>query len=562
MPNQQVVGAVIEFVGASLAIVGLNAQKWAADGDQKAATNDAKRANGASTSSCCSWRWLLAIALFVAGQVTQVVAFAFGSQSLVAAMSNLSLVTNAVVAHLWFGEPFHLRPRDGWRDGLASFPPDLVKVFVGWDMGAVALVVAGTIITGVCSTPPPAHDPRVAELRAMFLAKPYLICLVSSLALAMVALRELRSGKLELETMPRRSGALYAVSAASLASVSVTLSKVSVLLLKLTVEGENQFHDVASFLFVTGFVGFAVINLRVLNEGLAKYEASFVIPIYYVVSTLLTILQGEVLYRTYVQLWLHLWPTGSMFLFGLGVALFGVHVIATPAEEDFDVDDMDLNDVLSLDVVEANVADGVQLQETSFQNGGAASTSSSIPASRMPTLSAPPDAVQPSAPAPIRPRVARVRTLTHGSAHARPAGAAQRRSSGAALTVAVAASRLRRLSSTGRSCTGRDFSYPTRMHRTGSMDMFAVATMIAQGVGGGGGPVAGGDSQCDILPPPEAMPHHSPPPSQPGTPHLGVPSSAAQPEGVEMANNPGSPSFRRARSGTELSNSETRALLA
>ena len=42
MPNQQVLGAVIEFVGASLAIVGLNAQKWAADGDQKAATNDAK----------------------------------------------------------------------------------------------------------------------------------------------------------------------------------------------------------------------------------------------------------------------------------------------------------------------------------------------------------------------------------------------------------------------------------------------------------------------------------------------------------------------------------------
>jgi hypothetical protein len=184
---------VLEFFGASLAIVGLNAQKWAADGDSQPKKEDdggAGAGAGGGTSSSgsgqcgCGWRWLLAISLFVAGQVIQVVAFAFGSQSLVAATSNLSLVTNAVVAHFWFHEPFHPWPRPAATRGVG-----LLALFVGWDLGTVALVVSGTIVTGVYTTPPPPTDPSVAELRAAVPRVPRALALRGPRAVTLAAVK-------------------------------------------------------------------------------------------------------------------------------------------------------------------------------------------------------------------------------------------------------------------------------------------------------------------------------------------------------------------------------------
>ena len=474
MADQQLKGAVLEFFGASLAIVGLNAQKWAADGDKK--DDGPKKADdgggGGGGGRCCGWRWALAISLFVAGQVIQTAAFAFGSQSLVAAMSNLSLVTNAVVAHFWFHEPFHLAPRPAATRG-----PGLLPLFIGWDLGAVALVVAGTVVTGLFSTPPPPGDPTIGQLRLLFSAPPYLCCLALSLAAALLPLRWLRSeaGRVELVTLPRRCGSLYALSAASFAAVSITLSKVSVLLLKRTAQGQNQFTDGAAFAFVAGFVVLAVVNLRVLNEGLSKFDASFVIPVYYVSSTLLTIVSGELLYGTYVQLWRQLWPKGLAFAAGLALSLFGVHVMATPVPQDVDdvgdrggggdgedEDEDEDKDEDEDEDEEVGLLGGVQ--RSAAQEAAAATAAHG---DRVQAATAP-------APAAKKPRALRSRTLGSSSDAARGGGSGARRRPARPM--------LRRLSS-GIALGGAgqpllEFAYPTRMHRTGSMDMFAAVALV------------------------------------------------------------------------------------
>ena len=109
-----------------------------------------------------------------------------------------------------------------------------------------------------------------------------------------------------------------------LGSISITLSKVSVLLVRTSVEGSNQFGDVFAWLFVGCFISCAVLNLKVLNEGLAQFEAMLVIPIYYVVSTLLTMLAGELLYRTYLDFT----RTGAAsFASGVSLSLYGASIV-------------------------------------------------------------------------------------------------------------------------------------------------------------------------------------------------------------------------------------------
>ena len=68
-----------------------------------------------------------------------------------------------------------------------------------------------------------------------------------------------------------------------------------------------------------------MLNLKVLNEGLAQFEALLVIPIYYVVSTLLTMLAGELLYRTYLDFTR---AGAASFASGVSLSLYGVYLLA------------------------------------------------------------------------------------------------------------------------------------------------------------------------------------------------------------------------------------------
>ena len=135
--NDQLLGALIELVGATICIVGLNLQRWAALSIVKA--QEEGRAVSGCGAKCGGWRWLLAMTVFMGGQIVQTVAYAFGTQTLVSAVSNVSLVVNVVVAHYAFGEHFAVRP-------VHSFG---FKWLQGWDLGAMVILIAGSVVTAV-----------------------------------------------------------------------------------------------------------------------------------------------------------------------------------------------------------------------------------------------------------------------------------------------------------------------------------------------------------------------------------------------------------------------------
>lgn len=92
-------------------------------------------------------------------------------------------------------------------------------------------------------------------------------------------------------------------------------------------------------------------NLVVLNHALEQFDALFIIPAYYVLTTVMIIIAGQLLYKSYLNFTPH---TLAFFLVGLAVSLYGVFLMSyhepdtdlTAIDDDF-IDDGDLYDVKS-----------------------------------------------------------------------------------------------------------------------------------------------------------------------------------------------------------------------
>ena len=112
--NDQVLGALIELVGATICIIGLNLQRWAALSIMKL-QEEGRDVSGCG-AKCGGWRWLLAMTVFMGGQIVQTVAYAFGTQTLVSAVSNVSLVVNVK-----FDDPVSLEEMPGLMTLLEKY---------------------------------------------------------------------------------------------------------------------------------------------------------------------------------------------------------------------------------------------------------------------------------------------------------------------------------------------------------------------------------------------------------------------------------------------------------
>jgi hypothetical protein len=109
----------------------MNAQKWSLEKE------------GGSGG----WRWSISLTVYIIGQLVQTFAYVFGSQELVVAVANLGIVTNALIAAVVFDEPFSTCPRQRF-----SCSKNILR---GWDLGAVLIVVSGTVIIAIFAPPQP-----------------------------------------------------------------------------------------------------------------------------------------------------------------------------------------------------------------------------------------------------------------------------------------------------------------------------------------------------------------------------------------------------------------------
>ena len=330
----QVLGGCICMCGSTLAIVGMNMQRWSLlrVEEERAAAELAQRqdeeddegarekwkltrggenasppaspspeASGGAAADGGDGRWsgtcwwAVSLLVYIVGQLTQMAALAFASQTLVSALSNISLVTNVCVAHCWFGEPFAACPPPATSATAATGCCDsarrLWRRLMGWDLAAMAILGAGSTVVVLFAPMEEQPQYTVLKLEELFFTPVYFVFFICSLAAAVATLswvycvtrrshrREDGSSHDNIAAR-RREGLLYAVATAVTGSITITLSKITMLLIRTSIENpdENQLREPVSWCFIAGLVCCAVLNLKVLNDGLGRHEATRIIP--------------------------------------------------------------------------------------------------------------------------------------------------------------------------------------------------------------------------------------------------------------------------------------------
>jgi uncharacterized membrane protein YgcG len=290
----------------------------------------------------------------------------------------MSIVINAIVAAAIFGEPFTVYPPHMYasnREGKDDDGTALERAgncrcgecLQGWDLGAVLVLVVGTVIVGLNAPIQPETVYTSDEVRDMLVQTPFLLFLglcagIFALCTSVLCvstpnnqhqadqgdepqqnasdsdstLQEVQGSSdtpsklLKPTTTEREKAVLTAVLAATLGSLGVSFSKIVVLLIKTSSVGHsNQFTPPAehwlTYAFVMCWIGLAVSGLTMLNRGLGLYDALLIIPVYYVSISMLTIVAGLLLYGTYEEFT----PISLVcFILGLTLSLLGVLLLA------------------------------------------------------------------------------------------------------------------------------------------------------------------------------------------------------------------------------------------
>eukprot|EP00940_MAST-03C_sp_MAST-3C-sp2_P001212 g1212.t1 len=279
--GDQVLGVIIELIGTTLSVVGLNGQKHALMRAEIMRNTENVWQN---------WRWA---------------AQGFGTQALVASVSNVSLCTNALIARFAFREVL------GVRDWFGMF-----VMFAGT---ALACFSAPRLPSG-------ADDYDIKKLLSLAKGTAYEIFFCSSLFTIVCAL----VGVLRLPPREKQTtnvGAyLYAILAATNGSIVVTLSSIFMKLVRNTWDGNNQFKDADSWFIAIGFLACAALNLIFLNKGLKDYESMVIIPMYYALNTVLAVVAGLIFYDTVSEFNSYTLPC---FVVGTALSILGIVFLAS-----------------------------------------------------------------------------------------------------------------------------------------------------------------------------------------------------------------------------------------
>ena len=367
MPPQWLLGVVLCLCGAAFTNLGLTLQKLSF------IRTDALHPPPSSSPppACLQPLWLLGFSIFLVGQVGGMIAMGFSSQSVVATLGSFSLVTNCIFAPLILKEQLswvmalsvgiimlgsgvvvlssNHDNQDYTLDELtALFKRDLFVVYMavltlclalcGWMMvreqrkaqaraagggGVEAVVVEGEVETGDAAGSD-SESPAVVSLSLP--SSPRKPLLSPSASFESTESEDSGDSRSPTTTplTPPLSSFTPTLTAAILSSISVLLGKCTMQLIKTSVTTPaNQFTSPISFVISAVFITAAVGSVHLLNVGLRRGTALFVVPFYYVSSTSLAIVGGLVYFEEFAR-----FTALQMVVFfgGVGLTVLGVWI--------------------------------------------------------------------------------------------------------------------------------------------------------------------------------------------------------------------------------------------
>jgi hypothetical protein len=289
----QIGGAILVMIGVATSVVGLHGIKYTTrrrEAQEGVCASDPARRRAKRVLYAWS-------ALWVAGQVVQLSASAFATDSVVACCTNVGIWINAAFAYRLVGEPFTR------YDAMAT---------VGITAGAVLVVVYAPLL----------ETTRMDSRQTAHLWTASYLPIAGVLATAGVAAAPLALHVgLTLRRRPSATAgaAAYGVGAGFFGGTSVTFAKLCFLMFAETLRdgGENAFVQPVGFLWASlAFLGELAL-VYCLFVGVARHEAAVVVPAYYSLMTVTASVQGLTLF----DLLRKFASAGAAAAFGVGVAL-------------------------------------------------------------------------------------------------------------------------------------------------------------------------------------------------------------------------------------------------
>ena len=261
-------------------------------------------AGGSHYSSSLLWR--CGLLLIILGSLFDVVALAYGPQSLIAPLGSLTLVSNILCANLLLHERVSR-----------------------YDIAATALIVLGSSIA--IGWGKKNEETYTLDMLFSFYTQSTFILYATIVILFSIHCYtqihkfeklEAEEGKASPLYLKHRSQHrfYYPALSGTIGAQSVLFAKCSVELLIDTFSGnansKNMFTEWPSYVVISCMFGSIFYQIRYLNEGLRRFSSTYSIPVFQAFWILVSVISGLIYYKEYKGL-----DAFSTIMFGLGVSV-------------------------------------------------------------------------------------------------------------------------------------------------------------------------------------------------------------------------------------------------
>lgn len=292
-----ILGCILSFAGCTLSNVGVNMQKMAHNRLEadKSVTGDRL--------------WVLGLLSIGIGSVADLVSYSFASMSLLAPLGAMTLVVNLFLAPCFNKENLSRR-----------------------DIVVTMIILAGTIISVVFGSKEESKY-TLSELvdlysETLFIVYAVLIGIYIFLFMIWLYILRRREEVYGIELTPSQR-AFQAFGYPSMAGVfgahSVLCAKSASEVIKVTIDGDNQFDKPLSYFFVVLLVIMVFFQMKLLNQGLSKADALYIVPVYQVCWVVMNAVVGMTYFREYREMTA---VSASMFTLGIIITTIGVYLLS------------------------------------------------------------------------------------------------------------------------------------------------------------------------------------------------------------------------------------------
>ena len=264
--------------------------------------------------------WIVGITLVVTGSVGDLLSFGFAPMSLLAPLGAMTLVLNMIIAPCFLSETLTKR--------------DVVYTLV---------IFAGTLLCVLFGSKEE-KSYTIDELLALYSNVPFIVfaivfCLLMIIVyflLKQISLRE--HNKLETIWDVRFQSFAYPCMGGTFGAMSVLFAKSCTEIAKMTIAGDNQFAHFFAYVEIIGLLVCVFLQMKLLNMGLEKADALFIVPVYQVFWVVMSVVAGMIYFQDYTDMD---WTAMFCFIIGVVITLLGVYFLTQRVSKPKDVDSGD-----------------------------------------------------------------------------------------------------------------------------------------------------------------------------------------------------------------------------